>query len=318
MVMARRSKTALGLCLFVVCLQTARPARGDEATRRAASEQFRRGVEAANRGELAHAARDFEAAYALSPNPVVLYNLGQTQSALGRPVEAVRSLRLFLQSSPPPDAERAREAEALIRANERAIGVLELEVVPPFARLEVDATKVELQDGKLRLAAGRHVVVAELEGYLPGVVNVEITGEASTAARVELKPVVAASSAANVVEIRPATSDPSRWLARPAPAPPTGISPVSIAALAGAGLGVVALGLGTIYAVRASTLDEAAQETGHCDARTCDAVGFPLRESAHRQGNVATGLFIAGAALLTAGITVHFVWGAPAEPDRAR
>jgi hypothetical protein len=319
MALARGSRIAVRVLLFAACLHLARPAHADETALRAASERFRQGVEAVNRGELANAAREFEAAYALSPNPVVLYNLGQTQSALGRPVEAVRSLRRYLESSPPPNAERAREAEALIRANERTIGVLELELVPSSARLEVDAVPATLEAGKLRLAAGRHVLVAELDGYLPGVMNVDIAGESATAARLELRPVLAAAASAAAPPLQRAEPDTARVLAEPPAGPsPAGLSTTSIAALAGVGLGVVALGLGTIYAVKASTLDSAARSTGHCDAQTCDDTGLPLRESAQRHSNVATGLFIAGGALVAAGLTVHFVWGTGAEPKRAQ
>jgi hypothetical protein len=303
-----RAKSILGVTMLAVCCHTARPLHAEEPAPLTARERFQRGVEAAEHGELARAAAEFEAAYAMNPKPAVLYNLGQTQSALGRPVEAVHSLRLYLASEPTPDAGRVREVENLIEVNERSIGTLELEVSPSAAALEVDAAPVALADGKLTLAAGRHVIVARLDGYVPGVLNVDVVGATDSRVELELEPLAPAppppaSSAGAVAAARPMD------VAQPPPPPARGATTPALVGFGTAGLGLATLGFGVAFAMSAHDLDDASRTSGHCDARGCDAVGLPLRSAAHHRGDIATGLFVAGGALLVGGISLYFILG---------
>jgi hypothetical protein len=60
-----------------------------------------------------------------------------------------------------------------------------------------------------------------------------------------------------------------------------------------------------ILALRAHSLDQ--QSHGHClvnDPNACDAEGASLRGQASTYGNVATGAFVAGAALTATGIVL--------------
>jgi hypothetical protein len=283
------------------------PVRAQEAEPRAARERFQSGVQAVQRGELARAAQDFEAAYALSPKAVVLFNLGHTYSALGRPVEAVRALRLYRTSEPVLPPERAREVEDLIRSNERSIGMLKLELEPAQAKLKVDAAPATLESGKLEIAAGSHVLVAELEGYAPGVLNVDVVAGLETSARLALVPIAPVLEPPPCARVAPLPLAPPPRGSAP---PDRSLSTTTVVAGSGVVLGVVALALGTGFALAAAGLDSTAREQGHCDSQTCDATGSALRDEARRRGNVATGLFIAGGVLVTAGFTLYFV----AEP----
>jgi tetratricopeptide (TPR) repeat protein len=313
---ALRAKAMLAGGVLVISCQSVHLARAEDADPRAAHERFQRGVEAAQRGELAQAAAEFEAAYALSPKPVVLYNLGQTQSALGRPVKAVQSLRRYLASEPSVDPERRREIEALIHTNELSIGVVELEVVPPDARVDVDAEPATLDGGKLPLAAGRHVIVGTLYGYAPAVLTLDVDAGAVSHERLELRSLTPPLAAPAHVDV----GKPPRQaleLERPRPEPHDRARTQSILALGTAGLGVVALGLGTAFALSAHDLSNAAQAGGHCDARGCDDVGYPLNHSAHRRAAWATGLLISGGALLVGGVSWCFVLGSSSRASSA-
>jgi hypothetical protein len=321
MKMARLCAWSLFSASLVVAFCNATPrAYAQTADPHAANERFLRGVEAAQHGELARAATEFEAAYALSPKPVVLYNLGQTQSALGRPVEAVRSLRRYLETEPAVAPERRREVEELIRSNERQIGVVELEVVPPNAKLEIDAEPARPDGDKVSLAAGRHVIVGTLDGYAPAVVNVEVIAQADTRARLELHSLTPPPALSLPPEYKPELSQPLEP-ERPLPAVHDSTRTQSIVALATAGLGIVALGLGTGFALSAHDLAKASEAGGHCDAHGCDEVGYPLDHKAHLRAAWATGLFITGGALLAGGVTWYVVLGSSsrgnAQPPRA-
>jgi hypothetical protein len=149
----------------------------DDTTIVSAREHFDRGVAASRGGDLAGAAEHFEHALSQGRNPIVLYNLGQTYSALGRPVQAERALREYLEhdATLPRDVERRAEVEALLRFNEARVGELVVTLDPPDAALEIDGLALARDSGGfLRLAAGVHVVVARRTGYHPTVMRVEV------------------------------------------------------------------------------------------------------------------------------------------------
>ncbi len=307
--LALRAKAVLVASLLVAVAHTTR-AGAQAADPHAANERFMSGVEAAQRGELARAAAEFEAAYALSPKPVVLYNLGQTQTGLGRPVQAVRSLRKYLATEPSMAPERRQQVEELIRANELRIGVVELEVVPPEAKLEADAEPVTLEGGRLSLGAGRHLIVGTRDGYAPGVLNLDVGAGTVSRARLELRPLTPALPLAVDMQHPPAQR---LELERPIPAVRESTRTQSSLALGTAGLGVVALGLAGGFGLSAHDLGKTAEANGHCDSHGCDDVGYPLSRTAHRRADWATGLFVAGGALLAGGLTWYFVLDASAR-----
>jgi len=294
---------------------SASPARADGPdAREQAAARFQRALEAAQRGRLSEAAREFEAAYALSPSPIVLYNLGQTQSALGRPVEAAQSLRRYLETETAPlEPDRAQEVKDLIAMNERLIGTLALQVTPPPQELEVDAALVAPNAATIPLAAGRHVVVARRSGYSSGSVTVDVTPGAQVSAALTLEPLASAAP--------PPTSSATPFPVLPVPAPapePLERSPAALAvSWASMGVGAVALGVGAGFGISAINLNKQSKIDGHCDDRGCDTVGAPLRAAAVTNGNVATALLITGAALVGAGLTVYLVT-APTAPKRKR
>jgi hypothetical protein len=172
-----------------------------------AREHFAQGVEASRRGDLVVALEHFEKAHALAPNQTVLFNLGQTYSALARPVEALNAFERYLKmDNPPGDAGRRREVEALIRKNEGRVGLLEVELEPPDAALQIDGQPVSTVAGaKTRVAAGRRLVTATRDGYRPAVHAVEVRPSETTRLRVALeRPSVAPDS---FIEARCAVPD---------------------------------------------------------------------------------------------------------------
>lgn len=311
----RQSCVRWALALSVVLLQLAVPLRlacADEAQPSDPRRQFELGLEAARKGDLARAAEHFESAQRMSPNPVVLYNLGQVYTALNRPIDAELTLQSYLATDPAPTPEREREIRELLRYNSRRIGVLRLEVTPADAELRIDGVLRAERSSPIRLAAGRHVVVATRLGYEPAILNVDVVAEGEHQTRMELKPEVAppAASGANSKEKTPQRHDTALTQSH-------GSELVRPIALGVAGLGVATLGVGTVLAFQASGLNDDSNANGHCDASGCDDVGLRLRYSAMRKGDLATGFFVAGGALVAAGVSVYLFF--PTQtPETAR
>jgi tetratricopeptide (TPR) repeat protein len=97
----------------------AKPAEGHEPTQEevdAAKQHFDSGVEFFQRGNYFAARAEFEAAYALSRYPQLLYNLGKTAEKLNQTGDAIRYLEQYLAAMPTaPDAAEVRTKLAELR-----------------------------------------------------------------------------------------------------------------------------------------------------------------------------------------------------------
>jgi hypothetical protein len=156
-----------------------------------AARHFDRGYLLAQQGSLEAAIAEFKQAHALSPHPSVLYNLGQAYAASGRAVEAVQTLRKYLeQADAKLDAERRAQAAAVVDYQSQRIGTLKLDIEPPGAELMIDGEvlgKAPLS-GPVQLTAGPHGLTVAHAGYTPRSVRVEIVGKTATNAQVRLEP----------------------------------------------------------------------------------------------------------------------------------
>jgi hypothetical protein len=109
--------------------QSARGQAGASNANAEARRHFQEGLQSAQQGDLRKALQEFEAAYAAQPNFSVLYNIGQAQSALGRPVEASAAFERYLaESGNQITTSRRDEVTATLAANRKRIGQIRLVV----------------------------------------------------------------------------------------------------------------------------------------------------------------------------------------------
>jgi tetratricopeptide (TPR) repeat protein len=104
------------LVLALGCLVAHAETPRDEATR-----HYQAGAELYNSRRYAEAEGEFSAAYALAPEPALLYNLGRTRAALGHHAEAAETLDRYVATQP-PGIERAK-VEALAAEEHRLVVV---------------------------------------------------------------------------------------------------------------------------------------------------------------------------------------------------
>jgi serine/threonine-protein kinase len=79
------------------------------------------------------------------------------------------------------------------------------------------------------------------------------------------------------------------------------------------GAGIVGVGLGTFFGLRASSKWSDAKEKCTDYPFGCGAEGTDLRASAQSAGNVSTVAFVAGGALLATGLVLYFT--APSKKE---
>jgi hypothetical protein len=125
-----------------------------------ARQRFDRGLTLFNQGDNLGALAEFQRAYQLSRNALVLYNIARVQAAAADPVAALDTLDALIAE--PGDLSAARRAQLQTLRQEQAqrIGSLLVQASVAGARVELDGMDMGPLDGKtpLRLAAGRHVI----------------------------------------------------------------------------------------------------------------------------------------------------------------
>lgn len=162
---------------------------------------------------------------------------------------------------------------------------------------------------------GKHVLRAAAPGRVAWETTIDIV-EAGARERIVLPP---------LAEERPAPAPESKAPA-PAPAAPSRaevdtkdaskLPTQRLVALGVAGVGVIGVGLGAFFGLRASsTIGDA---NALCDERFCTAEGLSLRDDAKTQANVSTVAFVAGGAALAGAAALWFTAPKPALRARAR
>lgn len=142
-----------------------------------AREHFDRGVRLSSEGDLRGALTEFRAAYELSQNPEVLFNLAATHENLNEYVEARDLIERYQRLAPPESVARHRAdiVAALGRLSTR-IGTIMLAVDVSDATVEVDGgVRREWRDG-IPISVGRHRLVVTAPGRETFRFDVDVTG----------------------------------------------------------------------------------------------------------------------------------------------
>jgi hypothetical protein len=192
--------------------------------RAAARGHFANGVAAFKDRRFGEAADEFEAAYKLSPAFEVLYNIGQVNVALGRPIEAVDAFQKYLDQGAgklPP--KRTQEVKSEMDRQLGRIGTVTVRTIPEHSEVRIDGRMV----GKtplsqpLRLTAGRHTFEAVLFGYTTPLREIDLEGRSHLEVDLKLEPAPRPAGAQLLSPAAPTSSG----------APPS-LSPRPVASLA--------------------------------------------------------------------------------------
>jgi serine/threonine-protein kinase len=282
----------IGASLCAALAGAPSPAWGADPTAEAtASALFQEAKRLVAAGDFEHACPKFAEAQRLFPTTGTLLNLANCLEKFGKLASAWGVFKQAeITARNQGDADREQEASRRAQALAPQLPKLAI-VVPPAARvpgfeLRRDGDLVgEAQYGtSLPVDPGNHTVQATAPAHKSWstVVRVEPTG---AAASVEVPPLEAAP-----VETAPPSS--------------TWSTQRTIGVVLG-GVGLVGLGVGTAFTVKAMGLN--ADSLPHClpkDVTKCDATGVPLRNRAFDAAHVSTGAFVMGAAFLAGGVVV--------------
>ena len=174
-----RFRFALGLTGSLLLVGVTSLGQPSDAVRQRARDRFDVAMKLFNEGNNAGALAEFQRAYDLSPNPVVLYNIGLVYAAMGQPVQAVDALEKVLAESEKLSKDDRGRAIQVFKEQSRRIGELSLEGVPKSSVVEVDGVEVGRTPlpKPLRVSSGTVVVTVIAEGYHPSTQSVTVAGD---------------------------------------------------------------------------------------------------------------------------------------------
>lgn len=150
---------------------------------------FQQGVALYQEQNYGAALAEFDAAYAISREPIVLYNMGLTYKALFRYQESVEALNRYLTEggarAPGISRDKKSEVERLVAEMKSLLADVTIVRQPAGATIRIDGRVTTLgPGGVVQLASGPHVIEASAPDFVAG--RREITVVAGTAQTISL------------------------------------------------------------------------------------------------------------------------------------
>jgi tetratricopeptide (TPR) repeat protein len=308
------------LSLAVLSVAHTGTAQSKSGGNRAAAEAlFNQGRELMSAGKFNEACPKFEASQQLDPGLGTMLNLAECYEKTGRTASAWAEYREAIPLARAAGS-KARQDLATERAQalEERLSTLTIRAISGEAaspELEVRRDGVRVQPAELGapipVDPGEHTVEAKAPGKRPWSSKVQVGADAAKV-QVEIPALDPADAGApstpeNGVAARIETGTPA------ADEPSSGSAPRTVGFVAG-GAGLVGLGLGGFFGLRASSKWSDARDNCGSGTYDCSQEALNLASSARSQANISTVAFVAGGALLAAGVVLYLT--APSNDAR--
>jgi len=325
----------LGTGLVVVCL--AAPAlAADVVISEEARAHFSAGVNLLQDPDGARyeeAYREFKEAYAKSPSWKILGNLGISAMKLERDSEAIDAFKKYLaEGGKQVDAEERAQFQRDLSTLEAGAARLTLQTDPPGATIEDErfpATGQAIRNsysgtGPLQIGVrpGRHRFTAKMAGRVDAVWEIELAPRQQESHTFTLPEPTAAPAPVAPTAATPATATVDSDSLKSNSGLRTG-------AYVALGVGVVGLGVGTIFGLKAKSkykeANDITDDPNNCPSSgPCELLGplFDKREQLGKDGDTAKTLSIVGFALggvgIATGVTLYILSNKKEQPAAAK
>ncbi len=255
----------------------------------------------------------------IDPAVGTLLYLGECYERTGRTASAWATFREAASlANTSGQADRARVASSRAQEIEPKLSRLSVELAPEVARLSGVVVKrgpqriePQLYGVPLPVDPGEYRIEVSAPGYETWSTPISVAaGGASASVRVPglvkaadapapVGPTAAAAATQEQPQTSPASSD----------AKSQGLTTQQTLGLVSAGVGVVGVGVGTFFGIRAISRNNKAED--HCPkGDLCnDQEGVDLTNRAHKDATIANIGFIAGGVLLATGAVLYFTGG---------
>jgi hypothetical protein len=157
-------KRFLALALGTILGAMSAPALAADTA--SAGAHFERGVALYGEADYKAALTEFKRAYEMAPNPLVLYNIGQTQFQLRNYSAALTSFERYLAEAGanPPHAQEVQHSVEVLKTR---VGRVDIDANVPSEVLIDDEPQGKTPIAKLLVSVGKHKVVAKHDGAPP-------------------------------------------------------------------------------------------------------------------------------------------------------
>jgi len=329
----RRAQLTLTLCMGCALIPTRARAEASAAQKAAAESLFDDAVKAMKSARYADACPKLEESERIDPGIGTLLYLGECYEKTGRTASAWATFREAASSAQAKgEAERARIATNRADRLQPGLSKLTVTVAPEtlqLAGLRVTRDNVAIEGSLFGVAIpvdpGKYHVVASADGYEPYQAELELAANADQktlqipALKPLPKPAAGATAASGSATVTPAASGVSQPI-NPGTNPSgesgpsdSGISRVRSAAFVSGALGIVGLGVGSYFGVRAISKNSDAESYCPRGDKCDDQRGVDLTNQAKHAAvasNIAIGV---GAAFVVAGVVLYLT----SEPTRS-
>ncbi len=231
---------------------------------------------------------------------------GKTASAWGSYTDAVAQAKLEKR------ADREKAAEQKVKELEPKLSKLTVVVSAELKQIggltltrDGEALGAGSWNSPTPVDPGKHRIEASAPGYKSFTATVELGADGDQKS-LEVSPLEKAESGA------PAQTTPSAPVAEK----DTSKSSLKTYGLIAGGVGVVAVGVGTVFALNAKKTNH--DSNSDCTGNVCGDTGYSLRQDARSAGNIATIAFVAGGVLVATGVTLYVVGGSQKSQETAR
>jgi Tetratricopeptide repeat len=286
--------------------------------RAAAEALFNQGRSLMTEGKYAEACPKFEASQELDPGLGTILNLAECYEKTGRTASAWAEYREAIPLARATGSkarqdlaiERARALEE--RLSTLTIRALSGEATDPQLEVRRDGIAVRAAElgAPIPVDPGEHLIEAHAPGHEPWSSKVRVGPDAAKVS-VEI-PKLKPSGAATKPEA-PIVTTTATTTAPPSDQPLSDGSTQRTTGLVLGGAGIVGVGLGTFFGLRATSKWSDAQAVCTDYPYGCGTDGTDLRASARSAGNVSTIAFVAGGALLATGVVLYLT--APSKKE---
>jgi hypothetical protein len=315
----RRVSFLLGVSVFSVALHGA--AQSQSGGNRAAAEAlFNQGRGLMSAGKYAEACPKFEASQQLDPGLGTMLNLAECYEKTGRTASAWAEYREAIPLAR-ASGSKARQDLAIERAQalEERLSTLTIRAMSgddTDAHLEVRRDGVALQMAELGapipVDPGEHVIEASAPGKEPWSSKVQVGADAAKVS-VEIPKLQPSNGGTNASPAPLVTSTTAGSSEPPSDKPRSDGAAQRTTGLVLGGAGIVGVGLGTFFGLRASSKWSDAKDKCTDYPYGCGTEGTDLRSSASSAGTVSTIAFVAGGALLATGVVLYLT--APSKKE---
>lgn len=184
--------SAVSLVLLALLAQT-QPLASAPQAKAQAQVLLGQGSKLYQAGDVAGALEKFNAAYDTYASPKLMFNIGQANRDLGRPVEALEAFGRFLSGATDASPDTVADARRSVAELQNRLGRIQIDCATSGAEVSVDGKSVGVAPlpGAVWVTPGRHQVTARHDDSNPAVEDVVVTANTVSAVTLFLAPMAA-------------------------------------------------------------------------------------------------------------------------------